>query len=474
MELLVKSPSAIGRVGLLARGEAAACKIPSLGTGRSAVDEHRFWIELLAMEKSVSNLDLVYGNSVHGTVCIDGAVRVTDLSRTSPALPQHSPSGTQLDLSEAITAALSAPIEFPALELAIVPGDRVVLAVDPNIPRMAEVVQHVIAYLQRQGIATDQFSVVLAGQAEADVLALTSVLPAEIAVELHDADDQTKVAYVAANKQGDPIYMNRSLVDADVVIPIMCARGRHAIDYEGAYGVFPLLTDRRTRGQFFSLRQLADPSEHQRLTEWADEAAWWVGLLVAIQVVPAPDGGVARVLSGSPQPLEAEVQDVMSDLWQTEVDRSFDSVIALIDGGPAQQTWNSVARAIAAASPLVSHEGALIICTELSQRPGPALRKLNNPNRSEDALAKQLSSDASDDALAAAVLLESLESTHVYLLSNLPREVVESLGMSAIENLHQAEHIIQQRGSCLVVGSAQHRTLRGSKRMALGESAAAH
>ncbi len=148
-----------------------------------------------------------------------------------------------------------------------------VLAVDATVPRVADVVCTVIEYLQQKGVATEQFAVVLAGHAELDVSELSRRLPGEVGIELHDADDQTKVAYVAANKQGEPIYMNRTLVDADVVIPIMCARGRLAIDYEGAYGVFPLLTDRRTRGQFYSLRQLADPGEHERLTRWADEAA---------------------------------------------------------------------------------------------------------------------------------------------------------------------------------------------------------
>jgi hypothetical protein len=364
------------------------------------------------------------------------------------------------DLQAAVSCALQAPLDFPSVEQAIVPGDRVVLAVDPSVPQMAEVVAQILNYFQGCGMPSAQFTVVVAGHAQTDATALARLLPDDVAIELHDADDQTKVAYVAANKQGEPIYMNRSLVDADVVIPVMCARGRTAIDYEGAYGVFPLLTDRRTRGQFYSLKQLANPAEHQRLTAWADEAAWWVGLLVAVQVVPAPDGGIAQVLAGSPQTLEAAVQEAMREVWQSSVDRTYDAVIALIDGGPGQQTWDSVARVLASATPLVSPDGALIICTELSQRPGPALRKLKNPNRSEDALARQLASDASDDALAASVLLESLDSSHVYLLSDLPREVVEGLGMSALQNLHQAENIIQQRSSCLVIGSAQHRMVR--------------
>lgn len=399
------------------------------------------------MEKSVVDLELVYGDSVRGTVRFAGNAQLENANSANEVF----------DLESAVSQALQAPLDFPPVEQAIVPGDRVVLAVDPSVPRMVEVVQQILNYLQRSGFPSEQFTVVVAGHLESDAAALAKLLPDDVTIELHDADDQTKVAYVAANKQGEPIYMNRSLVDADVVIPVMCARGRTAIDYEGAYGVFPLLTDRRTRGQFYSLRQLANPTEHERLTAWADEAAWWVGVLVAVQVVPAPEGGIAHVLAGSPQPLEAAVQEAMKEVWQSSVDQTYDAVIALIDGGPGQQTWDSVARVLASATPLVSPDGALIVCTELSQRPGPALRKLKNPNRREDVLAKQLSSDASDDALAAAVLLESLDASHIYLLSDLPRDVVEGLGISAIQNLQQAENVIHQRGSCLVIGSAQHR-----------------
>ncbi len=392
------------------------------------------------------NFDIVYGSSQMGQLHFQG-----DLEFVGPAsLPKLD------NLKEAVFAALASPIEFPAVELAIVPGDRVVLAVDSTVPRLDAVIREVIAYLQSHGVAIHQFSVVLAGHAACDVAQLASALPADLEIEVHDADDQAKVAYVAANKQGEPIYMNRTLVDADVVIPIMCARGRGAIDYEGAYGVFPLLTDRRTRGQFYSLRLLNDPSEHRHLTQWADEAAWWVGLQIAVQVIPGHDGEIAGILAGSPQALEAEVQQQMTRLWESQLDKSYECVVALIDGGEAQQSWDSVARVLATAAPLVQSDGALIICTQLKERPGRALHRLSDSTRSEEKLAQQLSSDPADDALAAAVLLQSLENCHVYLLSQLPAEVVESLGVGALQDLHAADHILQQRHNCLVISSAQH------------------
>src|SRR5690606_29237808 len=63
--------------------------------------------------------------------------------------------------------------------------------------------------------------------------------PTAISVELHDADDPNAVAYVAANEDSDPIYVNRTLVDADVVLPLSCARHQESLDYLGANSLFP-------------------------------------------------------------------------------------------------------------------------------------------------------------------------------------------------------------------------------------------
>ena len=46
--------------------------------------------------------------------------------------------------------------------------------------------------------------------------------------QIHDPVDPNAVAYIAASRPGNPIYINRALFDADVVIPIgsICANDR--------------------------------------------------------------------------------------------------------------------------------------------------------------------------------------------------------------------------------------------------------
>ncbi len=391
-----------------------------------------------------------FGQATHWELNFDGHLQRWDQCHLS----------TPVDLAAQVGEALSKPLDFPSIEQAIVPGDRVAILVDPLLPQMADLVSACVRYLIEHGVAPEQLVVVLASHETEDAHllgdALRGICEVEIQIELHDADDQNKVAYVAANEESNPIYMNRTIVDADVVIPITCARGHSALDYMGAYSVFPLLTDRYTRGEFYSLEKLEVADEHAKLTAWADQAAWWVGLLVVVQAVPADNLEVATVIAGTPSAIETAVQPLMESGWEVKASPS-EIIIAMLAGGPSQQTWENFARVLHTARQLVTPGGAIVVCTELNKRPGRGLHKLQNVHSSTDTIAHKLAHDAADDALAAAVILEATKHCHVYLVSALKSEAVESLGMGAIQDAAQLEHLVNQHHSCTLLGAAQHR-----------------
>ncbi len=176
-------------------------------------------------------LQLTYGNAVRRTVRFEGGVRLAD--DASGLVGDQSLTA----LEAAVHQALSQPIEFPSVEQAIV---RVIawcwLSMRPF---------HELPTLFAQSSSTFSRRVWPPSNSQScwrdmpNWMCLSCRVVCQVKLVLSCMTrTKTKVAYVAANKQGEPIYMNRTLVDADVVIPIMCARGRLAIDYEGAYGVF--------------------------------------------------------------------------------------------------------------------------------------------------------------------------------------------------------------------------------------------
>lgn len=370
------------------------------------------------------------------------------------------------DLGPALTSALESPLGLPSLDQVIVPGDTVALAIDPLLPALPEVVGRVARWLCEKGTQPANLHLVLASrdpQLIADVesglaecFQGSALSPAAIHIEPHDPDDPQRIAYVAANDASDPIYINRTLVDADVVIPLSCTRHAATLGYLGRYGLFPLLSNRETQGEFYRLSRLDDPAAHAKLRDWADQAAWWLGLLAAIQVVPAENDRVAAVLAGLTEELEAASQEVFSRLWRTECGTS-ELVIALLDGSQSQQTWREVARGLRAATRFTAPGGSIVICTQLRESVGKGLRRLSAAHRSREAIAKKLSQDSSDDALPAAVVLEATADYHVYLTSELERGTVENLGLGVIESEAQLAHLVSQHGSCTVLGSAQHR-----------------
>jgi nickel-dependent lactate racemase len=141
----------------------------------------------------------------------------------------HSPNASPLaDPAAATAAALAAPLEFPPLRKAVIPGDRVVLAVAEGLPEAAAIVAAVTADLIDAGIAAADISIVHSSREAAAGGELSDGLPAEYREEIeivaHDPAHRDQLSYLAANEHGEAIYLNRRLFDADVVLPIGCVR----------------------------------------------------------------------------------------------------------------------------------------------------------------------------------------------------------------------------------------------------------
>ena len=361
----------------------------------------------------------------------------------------------------AVVSALESPVDAPAFDEAILPGDRVAVAVDPAVPSLTEVVSRVASWLCERGVDPKNLAVVLAPSAAPVGKTLADSLRQSVSPDIetvgHDPDDREAIAYLGANEAAEAIYVNRTLVDADVVLPITCVRHKTAIDYFGAYGLFPLLSDRMTRGKFYRLKQLVRPQGQAEFVKWSDEAAWQLGLLVGLQVIPAGGDRIADILSGSMASLESASQESMARHWDTASVPPSQLVVALIDSAPSQQTWHDVARVLHRATRAVAPGGSIAVCSSLTAPIGTGLRRLHSTHREPEQILRKLDSDTSDDALSASLILQATQDYHIYLASNLPNTAVESLSVGVIENEQQLARLIGQHSSSALIGSAQHR-----------------
>ena len=190
-------------------------------------------------------------------------------------------------------------------------------------------------------------------------------------VAIHDPDARDNLSYLAG-ADDEPIYLNRLLTDADVVLPIGCLRCEPAIDYHGMFGgLFPTFSGRQTQDKLFADRRWLMPSVAKcGCREKIQEAGWLLGVQFTVQVVPGPGGEVLRVLAGMPADVFQAGQAACQEAWSCAVPRPAQLVIAAIDGPAAEQTWDNVARALANARRVV-RPMARSLCTSLDSPAGP-------------------------------------------------------------------------------------------------------
>ncbi|MCA9201800.1 MAG: DUF2088 domain-containing protein [Planctomycetales bacterium] len=381
------------------------------------------------------------------------------------SLPQCRPLD---DPVAAVAAALVTPLDFPPLSVCTVAGDQIALAVDRGVPQAAAVVAGVMQTLIEAGVSPANVAVVCAAEtSEAEYEQLLNLVPDEVRVQLrvetHDPHDRQTLQYLAASRSNKPIYFNRTLCDADVVIPIGTMRLESSLGYVGVHGgLFPAFSDDETRRRFAAPSSADHRALHRRRHEEVDEAAWLLGVQFTVQVIPGPGDSILQVLCGDANRVAEEGQRRCQTVWLHSPPSRAGLVVATIEGGDHQQTWENIGRALFAALQAVDEQGAVVLCTNVRQPPGPAVRRLSAPRTSEEIL-HALRRDHSADAITAALLLESRQRCRVYLMSGLDEETVEDLGLAHVRDQAQVGRLGQQYASCIFLRSAQHAMVRAAE-----------
>ena len=129
---------------------------------------------------------------------------------------------TSRDVVGETVQALQRPDDFPPLDAALVPGDRVALAIDPNVPQIESVVEGVLRLFDAAD--TSEIELVLWDEAIDETIDRLESVAGDRLVLRHRSDIRESLSYLAADIDADPIYLNRAIVDADFVLPIVAVR----------------------------------------------------------------------------------------------------------------------------------------------------------------------------------------------------------------------------------------------------------
>lgn len=375
------------------------------------------------------------------------------------------PHGSPLeDTRKAVGIALDLPLGFPPLARGATPGDRVVLALERDVPEAASIVGATIDYLLHAGVQIDGITV-LTAKNDPEAPTLRDDWPAEwmghVGWAEHDPADARRLAYLARSESGESVFLNRALTEADVVLPIGVFRRRTAAGSFGVHGtIFPAFSNQRAVQRFRSPDALRRRGRHTtHLVEEASEVGWLLGVTFTVQVVPAGAHRAMAVLAGDPTAVETRGRELYDAAWHCEVPDRADLVVASIEGGLREQTWENLGRTLAAAAPLAAEGGAIVLCSALAAEPGPGVQLLSEVADPEDAL-RRIRKDKPDDILPATQLIRALRQWKVYLLSQLDPVLVEQLNMVPLSSPDELDRLAHRCRSCTILSNAHHASVK--------------
>ncbi|MEM8946383.1 MAG: lactate racemase domain-containing protein [Planctomycetota bacterium] len=356
-----------------------------------------------------------------------------------------------------VQSQLADPLAFPPLAQCTIPGDTVVVAVEPGVPQPAQLVSGVIRALSVAGAEPTKVTVLLASnepRPEAIESELAAFGDAPSAVCLHNPDDEKEMAFLGVSQAGSALRLNRLLCDADVVLPVGAS---NPIESGGDKTtalphLFPAFSDSETIARLAVSSADRFPNFDGASTQEISDCYTQLGAQLIVRAVPSATGQVASVIAGEFRAATRAANDRHHDLWRCAAAGDAQLVIATITGED-QQSWDNLARAISAATAVLEPDGAIALCTELAEHPGSALQQLAG---SDDPMLveREISRTPSFDCGPAMVICRALQQHTIYLRSNLKASLVESLGITPIESDQEVERLAQTHRPCIVLEDA--------------------
>lgn len=357
----------------------------------------------------------------------------------------------------AVREAIEHPLDFPPARQMIVPGDRVTIALDPTIARPQPLLEALGEVLREAGVEPSDLTVLAPSAVRGNLRTEGALAGATVAI--HDSRDRGQLAYLAATRQGQRIYLNRLLTDADVVIPV----GRLGYDpimgYRGPWSViFPELSEQAAiethRGRFGDEAGEMAMARTSASLDQSFEVSWLLGSQFYVGVVPG-SAGISAVVCGKETAVRERGIATVDSCWQFAVDSRAELVVAGIGGPGMPATLHDLAEGLATACQLVQHGGKIVVLSRARGEIGPAVRSLIDADDSKQRAAALRGHETDDDYVAARRLAHALAWADVFVLSDLDPDVVDGLSLVALEGPEQARRLVARSGSCSFVSHAE-------------------
>ena len=369
----------------------------------------------------------------------------------------------------AVKNALLSPVDYPPVSDGVVPGDVVAIVVDSEVPHPEVAIAGALQSLADCKLS--RIDVVLAeNTTESTRSAIRRSLPDVVELTIHSGKSRDDLRYLAANEAADPIYLNRRIIDADLVIPIVVARKVDPLLAGSSPGaVFPAFSDYQSQARArLNVTTFNSKKRRQRTVSADDDAArvgWLVGLQWIVSVELAVAGEPGAVIVGT-----AELLASRAAINDTSLSIPFaaDVVVACIEGGQQQQSLMNLLRAAMVARGHASVDASIVLVTDLSElglvadveQDESALESTydheDEPDERPQLVQAPVASATDHARLMLHTLINDTDSSHRYLLfSNCTEDEAESFGFGGIQDASALERLINGHSSCGIIRTAQ-------------------
>ena len=374
---------------------------------------------------------------------------------------EHVFSGPQpnTQFREQLKQSLRAPLEYPALHQAILPDDQIVLALDPQTPCAEILIAELWNVLAQVGVSPSRITIlesihpwksIRSGYSHDPRRALDSSVQQQMQWKVHSDQVTEHCSYLATSSHGERLYLAKELLDADVVITIGTMAFNKLTGYRGTNSVlYPGLSSgesqRKSRGEG---HQELQPENVRPLRQLMDEVGWLLGTQFTLQVIPDARGGVAYALAGLNEAVFREGCRLLNQSWAIQLSERVETVVLTLKPDPLFDPWEQFGKALATALDVVSHDGRLIILSELNAALSPGLSYLVEVMEPHDVI-KWVLEERPVDMNVLTTLVQAVNSCHVHFLSHLEDELVEELFMSPLGSEEEVTRLLQFDHQCL-------------------------
>ncbi|MDR1382590.1 MAG: lactate racemase domain-containing protein [Planctomycetaceae bacterium] len=220
-------------------------------------------------------------------------------------------------MKQMIHTAFETPVNFPQISQIVYLGDKVAIVPDSFVVRRPNLLADFVSEIIADRLSPTDITILLPEQElkqyEKNIRqAIPHKYHHDIVFAEHNSANPAHLAMLAVAKDDSPIKFNRTLVDADVVIPLERYEAVPGMGYFGMQGVlYPRFTDIETQKRFL----FADAQKNRKklladLEQVIQEAVCALGVLMTVQIVVDFQDQISKIIIGDTNEIKKQLKNL--------------------------------------------------------------------------------------------------------------------------------------------------------------------